>query len=91
MATELMPKVERGLRLPILGYTTAIVSMVVPALTEDRWMVVSGALMSTASDGILATEKFLVGAESRHRAWMAYAVWLLYYGGQLQTTLGVLS
>jgi uncharacterized membrane protein YhhN len=36
MAAELVPKVERGLRYPILGYTTAIVTMVLTALTVDK-------------------------------------------------------
>ena len=43
-----------------------------------------------ASDGLLATEKFLVAAISPHRAWMRLAVWVLYYAAQLAITLGFL-
>lgn len=91
MVSQLMPKVARDLRAPILVYTTAIVMMVLAALTLDKWLVVSGALMFTASDTILSMEKFLVGKTSKHRRWMPYAVWALYYAGQLQIALGVLG
>lgn len=91
MVSELMPKVARELRLPILVYTSAIVMMVVTALTLDNAPVVTGALSFTVSDAILSAEKFLVAPTSRHRRWMPYAVWALYYAGQLQIALGIVG
>lgn len=90
MLSKLMPRVASDLRAPIVVYTTVIVCMVLATLTvEDGW-VVAGALMFTSSDGILAAEKFLISSTSSHATWMPYAVWLLYYGGQLIIAFGIL-
>ncbi|KAH8901840.1 YhhN-like protein [Coniochaeta sp. PMI_546] len=88
MVSELMPKVNRDLRLPILVYTGAIIMMVLTALTLDEPLVIMGALLFTVSDAILSAEKFLVPATSKNRWWMPYAVWVLYYAGQLLIVLG---
>ncbi|KAM7205429.1 YhhN-like domain containing protein [Naviculisporaceae sp. PSN 640] len=93
MLSRIIPRVGSDLRAPIVVYTTVIVSMVLAALTlddSDGW-VAAGALMFTSSDGILATQKFLVGKDSSHLAWMPYAVWFLYYTGQLIMAHGILS
>jgi uncharacterized membrane protein YhhN len=89
MIALLMPQVERALRAPILVYTTAIILMVLAALTMDDGQVVAGALLFAASDGILSADRFLISPTSSHRAWMQYAVWGLYYSGQLLITLGL--
>ena len=90
MLSRLMTRVATDLRVPIVIYTTVIVCMVLAALTvEDGW-VVAGALMFTSSDGILAAEKFLISSKSSHAVWMPYAVWSLYYGGQLIISFGLL-
>lgn len=89
MTALLMPRVERALRAPILVYTTAIILMVLAALTMDDGRVVVGALLFVASDGLLSADRFLVSPTSSHRTWMQYAVWGLYYSGQLLITLGL--
>lgn len=89
MIALLMPRVERALRVPIVVYTTAIAVMVLKALGVDDGWVVAGAGLFAASDGILAAERFLVSRESAHRAWMPYAVWGLYYSGQLLIALAL--
>ncbi|KAM7192712.1 Lysoplasmalogenase [Rhypophila sp. PSN 637] len=89
LLSRLIPRVAKDLRVPIVVYTTVIVCMVLAALTMDDGWVVAGALMFTSSDGILATQIFLVDKESAHLAWMPYAVWLLYYTGQLVIACGV--
>ncbi|TIM34245.1 MAG: lysoplasmalogenase, partial [Mesorhizobium sp.] len=43
-----------------------------------------------ASDGLLASEKFLLSAISPHRDWTRRAVWVLYYAAQLAITMGFL-
>ncbi|KAK3682962.1 YhhN-like protein [Podospora appendiculata] len=92
MVTLLMPRLVRELRVPILVYITAIVLMVLAALTMgDNGWVVLGALLFTVSDGILSAEKFIVSSASAHRKWMPYAVWALYYAGQLLIALGFSS
>ncbi|KAK3388050.1 YhhN-like protein-domain-containing protein [Podospora didyma] len=79
MIVALMPRVGKDLRAPVVVYATAIFVMSLAALTvENSTRVTVGALMFTASDSILASEKFLVSERSKHRAWMPYAVWVLY-------------
>ncbi|KAB5529011.1 YhhN-like protein [Coniochaeta sp. 2T2.1] len=91
MLSALMPKVARDLRLPILVYTSAIIMMVLTALTLDNPVLVSGAICFTVSDAVLSVDKFLVSSTSAHRHWMPYAVWILYYAGQLQIAVGLLD
>lgn len=84
----LLPRVGSGLRAPVIVYSAAITAMFVSALTVSNQQVVTGALLFTASDIILASEKFIVPAGSVHKPWMQYAVWGLYYSGQLLIALG---
>ncbi|MFA6154975.1 lysoplasmalogenase family protein [Mesorhizobium sp.] len=91
MLAALWRRVGPGLRVPIAVYVVAILVMGLSALTTSNVWVIAGALLFMASDGLLATEKFLVAAISPHRAWMRLAVWVLYYAAQLVITLGFLS
>ncbi|KAK1751788.1 YhhN-like protein [Echria macrotheca] len=90
MVVVLMPRLPRDLRIPVLVYSVAIYGMSVTALGlgDDKSKVVVGALMFTASDAILAMDRFLVDGTSSHKRWMGYAVWVLYYSGQVLITLG---
>ena len=81
-------RVKPAMRLPILVYVVGIVAMGWAALTTDSAFIVGGALMLMASDGLLATERFLVSAISPYRSSLRVAVWALYYIGQLLVTLG---
>ena len=90
MLAALWRRVGPGLRIPIAVYVAAILAMGVSALTTSNLWVIGGAILFMASDGLLATEKFLVAAISPHRAWMRFAVWALYYAAQLAITLGFL-
>lgn len=90
MLVMLWRRVAPDLRLPIAAYAAAILGMGVSALTLDNVWVIVGAVLFMASDGLLASEKFLVPAISRHREWMRHAVWALYYAAQLMITLGFL-
>ncbi|MER9435908.1 lysoplasmalogenase [Mesorhizobium sp. M0618] len=83
-------RVGPSLRIPITVYIAAILAMGISALTTSNMWVIGGAVLFMVSDGLLATEKFLVAAISPHRAWMRFAVWALYYAAQLATTLGFL-
>ena len=76
------------LAVPILVYVVGIVAMGWAALTTDNVFIVGGAVMLMASDGLLATERFLVSAISPYRSSLRVAVWVLYYIGQLLVTLG---
>lgn len=90
MLTALWRRVGPGLRLPIAVYVAAILAMGMSALTTSNLSLIGGAVLFMASDGLLATEKFLVAAISPHRVWMRFAVWALYYAAQLAITLGFL-
>lgn len=91
MATILTPRVGRDLRVPVLMYSVVILFMVLTSLTMERTQTILGAILFTTSDALLASEKFLVSDTSRHRGWMQYAVWLLYYSGQFLIMTGIVS
>lgn len=91
MLAALWRRVGPGLRVPIAVYVVAILAMGLSALTTSNAWIIAGALLFMASDGLLATEKFLVAAISPARAWMRLAVWVLYYAAQLAITLAFLS
>jgi len=90
MLAALWRRVGPQLRIPIAVYVAAILAMGISALTVDRSWVIAGAVLFMASDGLLAAERFLLAAISPQRAWMRYAVWVLYYAAQLAVTLGFL-
>lgn len=90
MLVLLMRRVGPELRLPVTAYVAAILAMVVTTLALDSPLVITGALLFMTSDALLATERFLLPAISRQRDWMRYAVWGLYYLGQLMITLGLI-
>lgn len=82
MNTLLMPNVSETLQLPIMVYSGTILVMVLTVLTMEKTSIVVGGLAFALSDAILSADEFLVPKDSTHRAWMQYAVWILYYGGQ---------
>ncbi|KAK0623210.1 YhhN-like protein [Immersiella caudata] len=86
----LLPGVASDLRLPVLIYSLTIFTMgvVATAVEINRQQVLTGALLFTASDAILALDRFLVAPESPLRSVMQYSVWTLYYSGQLLIALG---
>ncbi|TGT78377.1 lysoplasmalogenase [bacterium M00.F.Ca.ET.159.01.1.1] len=90
MLAALWRRVGPQLRIPISVYVAAILAMGISALTTSAPLVITGAVLFIASDGLLAAERFLLAATSPHRVWMRYAVWVLYYAAQLAITLGFL-
>jgi uncharacterized membrane protein YhhN len=90
MLAALWRRVGPALRIPIAVYVAAILAMGISALTTSSTLVIGGAILFMASDGLLAAEKFLLAAISPHRVWMRYAVWALYYAAQFCITLGFL-
>ncbi|KAH6851363.1 YhhN-like protein [Chaetomium sp. MPI-CAGE-AT-0009] len=91
MIAALMPRIDTTLRPPVTLYSLTIFVMALTALTSDSGQVISGSLMFSVSDTILAADRFLVPSTSTHRVWMQRAVWILYYSGQLLIALGVLA
>ncbi|CAM5404189.1 hypothetical protein MAUB1S_06869 [Mycolicibacterium aubagnense] len=90
MLRLLWPHIGSDLKVPVAVYVTAIFAMGMTALTTNSTLVIAGAVLFMASDALLAIEKFLAEAVERHRIWMRYAVWGLYYLAQLAITLGFL-
>lgn len=84
----LMRRVPPTLRLPVIAYSLAILTMGVAALTTSNWLVIAGALSFMASDTMLAWERFVSPAISSIRPLLRYAVWTTYYLAQLLITLG---
>ncbi|KND90912.1 Lysoplasmalogenase [Tolypocladium ophioglossoides CBS 100239] len=89
MGFVLVPRVGSALRLPIVVYSSVILAMVLAVLTVQNHQVVLGAVLFALSDSILATDEFVVSADSHHRVWMQFAVWILYYSGQFLIALGL--
>ena len=83
-----------ALAVPVAVYVCAILSMGLAALTLplQGWgaLVLAGALAFMASDSLLGTEKFLLGAASGLRRFTTPAVWCLYWAGQAAIFLGVI-
>jgi len=79
---RLLPAVPGALRVPVAAYVAAILAMMVAAATVPAPIVMIGAALFVASDAILAIQTFLLADGSRHRAWAAPAVWILYYAAQ---------
>lgn len=90
MLRLLWPRISSDLKAPVAIYVAAIFAMGVTALTTKSALVIAGAALFMVSDALLAIEKFLAEAVGRHRPWMRYAVWMLYYLAQLAITLGFL-
>lgn len=90
MLLRLWPALPRDMKAPVAVYVGAILAMGLAALTVPAPLVVFGAVLFMASDGILAVERFLLDPTSPHRAWTGQAVWWLYYAAQLLITLGFL-
>lgn len=91
MIASLMPRIDTALRPPVVLYSVTIFVMALTALASENGRAISGSLMFSTSDAILAADRFLVPPTSPHRAWMQHAVWVLYYSGQLLIALGVLA
>lgn len=84
----LIPRVDKELRVPVFIYSLTILTMVEVALASDEFLISIGAIVFAVSDAILAVDRFLVASSSRHRTWMPYAVWILYFAGQLLIASG---
>lgn len=71
------------LRWPVMAYVGAILAMGLTALLTGSWLVIAGAVLFMASDGILGMEKFVIapGDEAR-RAFTGPAIWVLYVAAQ---------
>lgn len=84
----LLRHVDAKLRVPILLYAAAIVAMGLSALAGNPSPVIVGAVLFTASDMLLAWERFIAPPGGRS-ALARQAVWTLYYAAQLLITLGI--
>ncbi|KAK4130806.1 YhhN-domain-containing protein [Trichocladium antarcticum] len=91
MIASLLPRIGRELRPPVVVYSLTIFVMALAALTLDSSQVITGAIMFTGSDSILAADRFLVSPTASYRPWMQHAVWVFYYVGQLLIAMGFLS
>lgn len=92
MTGWLWPRLGR-MRIPVVVYVAAIAAMVAASLLlpGSYWPVMLGALAFFASDAILAAGLFrgvVLGGSERLSAW---AVWGLYYLGQVGITSGFLT
>lgn len=84
---RLLPAAGPDMRLAVAAYAAAILAMMWSSATVAAPLVMVGAAMFVVSDAILATAKFLFAPASRHHAWAAPSVWMLYYLAQVAITL----
>jgi len=90
MLLRLWPALDGAMRLPVLAYLIAIVGMGIAAFTTREPAIMAGAVLFIASDAILATERFLLPADSPRRSLTSPAVWITYAAAQLFIALGLL-
>lgn len=77
------------LRIPVIAYTLAIVSMAYFArMAQPGMPVLTGVVLFVISDVILANDKFTPLTRSFFRKLMPPAVWLLYFTGQCLIVAG---
>lgn len=81
------------MRWPVFAYGAVILVMgaAAIALPPGYGLVLIGALMFIASDAILANELFRRPASEPARRLPSYAIWFLYFAGQVGITLGILQ
>ena len=89
MSFLLLPNIGTRLRVPVVVYSTVILTMVLAVLTVDNDQVVTGAVMFALSDTLLSTDEFLMPKDSGFRNVLQYSVWILYYSGQFLIATGV--
>jgi uncharacterized membrane protein YhhN len=82
-----------GLRIPVVVYVVAIVCMVLAALLLPLrfWPATAGALAFMASDAILSFDLFKGAKLFGSARLTAWAVWFLYWGGQVGICWGMLG
>ncbi len=81
------------LRLPVIAYVAAIVCMVLAALLLPLrfWPAIAGALAFMASDAILSLDLFKQAKLFGSPRLTAWAIWFLYWGGQVGICWGMLG
>jgi uncharacterized membrane protein YhhN len=82
-----------ALRIPVVVYVVAIVCMVLAALLLPLrfWPATAGALAFMASDAILSFDLFKGAKLFGSARLTAWAVWFLYWGGQVGLCWGMLG
>lgn len=88
----LAPWVEPKMRLPVILYGAVILIMgaAAIALPSPYRLVTLGALMFIASDAILAHQLFCQPEGKPPQRLASYAVWFLYFAGQVAILLGLI-
>lgn len=89
MVRLLLPAVEKAMRLPVLAYVLAIALMGLSGALHATPHVFAGVVLFIVSDTFLATVRFLLPDESRHRKWLSLGVWITYIAGQLLILTGI--
>jgi len=81
------------LRLPVIAYVVAIVGMVTAGLLLPArfWPATAGALAFMASDAILSFDLFKGAKLFGSPRLTAWAIWFLYWGGQVGICWGMLG
>lgn len=92
MLRALWPSLGK-LRLPVIAYVAAIVGMVVTSLLLPTrfWPATVGAIAFMASDAVLSFDLFKGAKLAGSPRLTAWAVWFLYWGGQVGICYGMLS
>lgn len=88
---RLLPAAGPGMRVPVALYAAAILAMLLAAATVPSPVIVAGAALFVVSDSLLATERFLLAADSPGRRPVGAAVWVTYYLAQAAIALGFLT
>ena len=91
VARKVLPRLEPGMKVPVIVYILAILAMGVTATAFNPLLIVIGAVLFMISDATIALEKFILGGSDEARRVTGPAIWITYYLAQLALTFGVLA
>ena len=91
VARKVLPRLEPGMKVPVIVYILAILAMGVTATAFNPLLIVIGAVLFMISDATIALEKFILGGADEARRVTGPAIWITYYLAQLALTFGVLA
>lgn len=91
VASQLVPELPARMRVPVVVYIVAILSMGVAAAAFNSLTIFAGAALFLASDAAIAIERFMMEPDTPSRTWTGPFIWVTYYLAQVLLLFGVLA
>lgn len=91
VASQLVPELPPRMKVPVIVYIVAILSMGVAAAAFNSLTIFAGAVLFLVSDATIAIERFMMEPDSPSHAWTGPFIWVTYYLAQVLLLFGVLA